>query len=121
MPQDTQNTPQEETQTEHPKKAKTLLIVVIIQGVLLLGGFAVVVGTIIKRLNNPASVAATIKAKNGFGEVVVRVPLGAKLVGTQTTADRLVLRLTDHAGDMLLLMDVRKGVELGRIRLKAGD
>lgn len=125
MAQDTQNSPAEEMQIEqnaqnvgHPPRVKALLSVVIVLGVLLVLGLVVVVGTIIKRLNSPEAAEAAAKSKRGFNEVVVKVPAGAQLVGTQTTADRLVLRLKDADGDMLLLMDVRKGLELGRIRLQ---
>lgn len=118
MQQDTHNPAPEEALPDdahaQPRHVKTLLTVVIVLGILLLVGLAVVVGTIIKRVNDPSP--AKIK-RPGFGEVMMQVPENAELLGTQTTADRLVLRLRDPQGDFLMVLDIRKGIELGRIRL----
>lgn len=118
MQQDTHNPVTEEALPDEgqaqPRHVKTLLTVVIVLGILLLVGLAVVVGTIIKRVNDPST--AKIK-RPGFGKVMLQVPENAELLGTETTADRLVLRLRDDLGDFLLVLDIRKGVELGRIRL----
>jgi len=129
MTQDTQNTdPTEEAGAfdpnlpgqPDPKRVRALLIVVIVLGVLLVGGLAVVVGTIIKRLNDPDT-AVEAKAKRSFGEIQTLVPAGNRIVSMQTTADKLVVQISGPDGESLLIYDVRKGVELGRIKLVAGD
>ena len=103
-----------------PRRVRTLLIVVIVLGILLVGGLAVVVGTIIKRLNDPAA-AVEAKSKRSFGDIQTLVPAGSRIVGMQTTADKLVVQLSGPGGESLLIYDVRKGVELGRIKLLARD
>ena len=128
MTQDTQNTPQTEEPVlvdsdiaqPDPKKVRTLLVVVIVLGVLLFAGLAVVVGTIIKRLNDPATALET-KSKRHFGEIQSLVPKGNRIVSMQTTADKLVVHISGSDGESLLIYDVRKGVELGRIKLVMGD
>ena len=103
-----------------PKRVRALLVVVIVLGVLLVGGLAVVVGTIIKRLNDPDTVAET-KSKRSFGEIQTLVPAGNRIVSMQTTADKLVVQMSGPDGESLLVYDVRKGQELGRIKLIAGN
>ena len=119
MSQDTQNPPP-------ASRVKILLTVVIVLGILLFVGFAVVVGTIMKRLNNPPAIETALEAvqptqKNGVYERVVSVPEGAELVSFRHARGRLVLQLKDAQGDFIVLVDMRKGTELGRIRLQAGN
>ncbi len=129
--QDTQNThkakePEKEPATAsdtpsqptrpNPKRIRVLLIVVLVLGMLLVSGFAVVVGTIIKRLNTPET-ASKIRSKKAFGAIDIIVPQGAQLISTQITENKLVLQLTGPEGDHLLIYDVRKGIELGRLKL----
>lgn len=98
----------------NPRTVRVLLVVTIGLGVLLVIGAAVVIGTVIKRLNNPE----TIPQKPGFGEVEISIPVDAKLVRVDNGDARIVLRLQDQDGDFLILLDPRKGIEKGRIRLK---
>ncbi len=122
MSQDTQNPPP-------ASRVKILLTVVIVLGILLFAGFAVVVGTIIKRLNDaPPAIEKIEKAARGqkheFAEGyehIVAVPKGAGLVNVHHARGRLILQLKDAEGDFIVLVDMRKGTELGRIRLQAGD
>ncbi|MGC6475704.1 MAG: hypothetical protein ACON41_03605 [Parvibaculales bacterium] len=122
MTQDTQINPQAEVsdinQIPQPsaRRVKALLTVVIVLGVLLLVGLAVVVGTIIKRLNNPDAVPES-RVKKGFGVVESLVPAGTRIISTQTTADKLVIQLSGPDGESLMIYDVRKGIELGRIKI----
>ncbi|MGC6471570.1 MAG: hypothetical protein ACON4W_01675 [Parvibaculales bacterium] len=126
MTQDTQNTDLTEgagavePNQPDPRRVRTLLIVVIVLGILLVGGLAVVVGTIIKRLNDPEA-AVEAKSKRSFGDIQTLVPAGSRIVGMQTTADKLVVQLSGPGGESLVIYDVRKGVELGRIKLLARD
>lgn len=101
--------------TPNPTYVRILLITVIGLGVLMVVGAAVVIGTVIKRLNNPE----TIPQKPGFGQTQIEVPAGAELVGVENGATRIVLRLQDEDGPLLILLDPRKGDEKGRIRLQA--
>lgn len=98
----------------NPKTIRVLLVVTIGLGVLLVVGAAVVIGTVIKRLNNPE----TIPQKPGFGEVEISIPAEAELVGVENGDARIVLRLKDEKGPLLILLDPRKGEEKGRVRLQ---
>ena len=110
----TSDVPPSDIQGPNPKTVRVLLIVTIGLGVLLVVGAAVVIGTVIKRLNNPE----TIPQKPGFGQTEISTPAGAELVGVENGDARIVLRLKDEDGPLLILLDPRKGTEKGRVRLK---
>ena len=99
----------------NPKTVRVLLIVTIGLGVLLVVGAAVVIGTVIKRLNNPE----TIPQKPGFGVTEISMPADAQLVGVENGDTRIIVKLKTSKGPLLILLDPRKGTEKGRIRLKA--
>jgi hypothetical protein len=119
MSQPTGNQAAAETSSEEIPQAnsryvRTLLIVVIGLGVLMVGGAIVVIGTVLSRLNNPE----TIPVKPGFGETEISIPADAKLIGVENGDARIVLRLKDDKGPLLILLDPRKGTEKGRVRLQ---
>ena len=120
MPQDTQiksSAPDESQDNAEAVQVNSayvrgLLVVVIVLGVLLLGGVAVVIGTIIQRVNNPKSEAVP----TGFA--LQNIAIGnAKLVAVKNGATRIILQLEDAGGTMLIFIDPRNGAELGRLRL----
>ena len=111
----TSDVPPSDIQGPNPKTVRVLLIVTIGLGVLLVVGAAVVIGTVIKRLNNPE----TIPQKPGFGQTEISIPAGAELVGVENGNARIMLRLKDEDGPLLILLDPRKGTEKGRVRLQA--
>lgn len=115
MSQDTQiNQPVEgEPAGPSPRYVRTLLVVVIGLGVVLLAGAAVVVGTIIKRLNDPE---ANVPVKPGFGTQQIGIN-DAELVDVENGDSRVILRLRDAQGPLLIFVDPRKGTEMGRLRL----
>jgi hypothetical protein len=107
-------TPSAEAPRQHnPTYVRILLITVIGLGVLMVVGAAVVIGTVIKRINNPES----IPQKPGFGETEISIPADARLLRVENGDARIVLRLEDKNGAFLILLDPRKGTEKGRIRL----
>ncbi|MDA8523834.1 DUF6476 family protein [Alphaproteobacteria bacterium] len=119
MSQDTGNQAAAETSSEeipqpNSRYVRTLLVVVIGLGVLMVGGAIVVIGTVLSRLNNPE----TIPVKPGFGETEISIPAGAELVGLENGDARIVLSLKDNNGPLLILLDPRKGLEKGRVRLR---
>lgn len=114
MINETENEGMQMTPPPHPKYVKSLLVIVIVLGIILIGGLAVVIGTIIKRFNDPQTAA---HSQAGFGEVSAQVPQNARLINIQATNKQLILHLQDKEGDFLLLLDMRTGAELGRIRL----
>ena len=96
-----------------PRYVRGLLVVVIGLGLVLLGGAAVVVGTIIKRMNSPDA----IPSKPGFGQVEIQVPAQGELIEVQNGTNRIIVQMRDAQGTLLILLDQRKGEEKGRIRL----
>lgn len=100
-------------QGPNPRTVRALLIVTIGLGVLLVVGAAVVIGTVIKRLNNPE----TIPQKPGFGTTEISIPDDAQLLSVENGDARIVLQMRDGQGAFLVLLDPRKGTERGRIRL----
>ena len=119
MSQDTGNQAAAETYSEeipqpNSRYVRTLLVVVIGLGVLMVGGAIVVIGTVLSRLNN----SETIPVKPGFGETEISIPAGAELVGVENGDARIVLRLKYNKGPLLILLDPRKGLGNGRVRLR---
>ncbi len=104
---------------------RALLITVIVLGVLLVGGLAVVVGTIIKRVTDDTPPPSVDSSKGSLSmtdtgfESVISVPEGAKLIATQTNDKQIVLHLRDDEGDFLLVVNVKTGQEIGRVRFEA--
>ena len=129
----TQNKPENaanenaETPKNMPERTgcvRALLITVIVLGILLVGGLAVVVGTIIKRVtdDSPAPRPETMNGKisisdPGF-ESIINVPESAALMATEINDRKIILHLRDAEGDFLLLVNMKTGQEIGRVRLK---
>ena len=115
MTDHTQNPPDGETEEgSRSRYVRTLLIVVITLGVILLSGVAVVVGTIIKRASSPES---NVPVRPGFGETQIQLPAGSKIDDVIAADGRIVVLVHDARGNLLILLDPRRGEEQGRIRL----
>ena len=118
MSQDTGNQAAAETSSDeipapNPRYVRGLLVVVIVLGVLLVGGAAVVISTVIARLSQPEAAMP-----RDFGTYSISIPSGARLVSVENGASRVILRLEDNQGALLIMLDPRKGVETGRVRLQ---
>jgi uncharacterized protein DUF6476 len=105
---------------------RALKVLVVVMGVLLVAGSAVLVATIMSRLAQrpapPAPAASAATRPVPFGETAVTLPLGSKLVGMQATGNRLVLQVEQPDGRLeLLVLDPDTGTVLGRIELRPGD
>lgn len=105
---------------------RALKVLVVVMGVLLVAGSAVLVATIMSRLTQrpapPAPTASAATRPLPFGEATVTLPPGAKLVGMQATGNRLVLQVERSDGKQeLLVLDPDTGTMLGRIELRPGD
>lgn len=121
MIEHTQNPPDGETEGSTGSRSRyvrTLLTVAITMGVLLVGGVAVVVGTIIKRVSDPET---DVQVRPGFGEMQIQLPAGSEIDDIIASDGRIVVRVRDAGGTMLILLDPRRGEERGRIRLNELD
>jgi len=98
---------------------RALKVLVVVMGVLLIAGFAVVVVTIIGRMTQratPAAVSATHLTP--FGTTSVTLPADSLVMEVQGAGARILLRLDLKDGtEMLLVLDAATGTELGRIKL----
>jgi len=98
---------------------RALKVLVVVMGVLLVAGFAVVVVTIMSRIGQRATPPATATARPvPFGNTSVMLPADSLVMEVQGAGDRIFLRLDLANGtEMLLVLDAATGTELGRIKL----
>ena len=129
----TQNKPENaanenaETEIDLPERTgcvRALLVTVIVLGILLVGGLAVVVGTIIKRVTddspppNPQTINGSLSVTDTGFESIINIPKGSALMATEINDKKIVLHLRDAEGDFLLLVNMKTGQEIGRVRLQ---
>lgn len=98
---------------------RALKVLVVVMGILLIAGFAVVVVTIMGRMTQKAAPAAPAAAHLApFGNTAVTLPADSLVMEVQGAGDRILLRLELKDGtEMLLILDAATGTELGRIKL----
>ncbi len=110
---------------DQQKKRKRLVMLVITLGVLLVAGFAVMVGTIIYRITggdsqqndaattvDTAALAARMQTEFRLGR-----PAGAELVGATSSGDRLTLHFRDGGSDFVLVVDLASGAVISRVEI----
>jgi hypothetical protein len=92
---------------------RALKILVIVMGVMLIGGFALLVAVIAGRLsrgNVPRSFVAT----------TIDIPRDARIGSMTAGADRLVVELVlPQGGHQLIVVDLATGTSIGTIELRA--
>ena len=87
---------------------KTLKRIVIILGVLLVAGFAVVVTTIIYRAANLAT--GNESTPESAATISLNIPDGAKIIGGSKSGDLLTLHFETPAGDeKVVVLDMKTG------------
>jgi hypothetical protein len=85
-----------------------LLVAVVVMGVLIVAGLATV-GVVIA-----VRISATPPAAQ---EAVLDEPAGTRIAGASALSDRLVLRLRGGGSDRVVMVDMRSGKVVGRVRL----
>jgi len=106
-----------------PRQVRVLKIAVIVMGILLVGGFAVVVAGVVyqasqlgdKKAETPAPAHAVLPGV----QTELAVPSGATVTAMALDGNRLALHLKSSAGPEVLVIDVPTGKVISRIRLKA--
>jgi hypothetical protein len=97
------------------RSVRGLKVLVVVMGLMLVGGTAVLIAAIIARAGNRA---AEVRAPR-FERAVIELPEGARVLGTEAAGERLVVRIALAAGgEQLLLIDARNGERLGTIELR---
>lgn len=83
-----------------------------VMGLLLIVGFIALFATIVYRAVAPARQAA------GFGQIEAPIARQGRIGALHLDGDRLAVEVAGPEGAEIILFDVRRGRELGRIRLK---
>ncbi len=114
-----------------PTGVRRMTVAVVVMGVILLVGFATLVGLIIYK-SGKAKKAAIEKARpaivsvdearaiygaNGVSKfVTARIPKGARITGTTVDGDRVFLTIDDGSGSALMMFDAKDWKVLGVAR-----
>jgi hypothetical protein len=94
-----------------------LKILVVVMGIMLIVGFAVLVVMIAGRMSRGGS---TPNAGRAFAAAAIDIPRGARIEAMTAGADRLVLGLAlPEGGRQILIIDLATGSRLGTIELHA--
>ena len=93
---------------------RALKLLVVVMGVMLIGGFALLVAIVAGRLPRGASVPRS------FAATAIDIPRDARIEAMTAGADRLVLELVLPEGRrQLVVVDLGTGARLGTIELRA--
>ena len=96
-------------------KERALRLLVIVLGILLVIGVAVVIITIIYRIVAPDWKASDIRPRI---EAAIEPPVGGELIGMTAAPDRLYLHFELPSGDrIILIVDPDTGRSLGHLRV----
>jgi hypothetical protein len=103
-----------------PRQVRALKITVIVMGILLVGGFAVVVAGIMYQASKLGDnkLAPAVTVLPGV-QAELAVPRGATVTSMALDGDRLALHLKSATGPEVVVIDVRTGKVISRIKLKA--
>ena len=93
---------------------RVLKVLVVVLGVMLIGGFAVLVAVVAGRLSRGGS------APCSFAATAIDIPRDARIEAMTVGTDRLVLELVlPQGGRQLVVVDLATGARLGTIELHA--
>jgi hypothetical protein len=100
---------------------RSLKILVVVMGVMLVGGFiALVVSIAYRAKHRQATAPAASVAPAPYAAPPIELPAGARIEAMALGADRLVLNIITPDGDReLLVLDLASGRRLGTIPLRA--
>ena len=105
-----------------PRQVRVLKIAVIVMGVLLVGGFAFVLATIVYQASHPAQDASVTAAKSMPGQAALSidlpVPAGAAVTAMSLDGNRLAVHLSGPAGPEIAVIDLASGKVVANVRLK---
>jgi hypothetical protein len=97
---------------------------VVIMGIMLVVGFIAVIFIIALRavqLGEPGGSGDTIsQSPHGFARLDVEIERNTLISQIELNGDRMAIHVTHDAGDEIILIDIRTGQLLGRVRLVEG-
>ncbi len=116
-----------EAGADAPPSYTILKFIVIFLGVLLVGGFMFLVGTIAYRIANsgdePVVEGAAAKETRAvaelLGEIEVLLPAGATVTGHSLEGDRLSIAIATADGPKILIVDLKSGKTISTVSLKS--
>jgi len=126
---DTSQTTPEQPQTAGPEEfegpisprgQRILKFAVVIMGIMLVVGFMVVVGTIAYRAVKLSQADPSITDapdKHGFSRLDVDVAPDTLISQIELDGNRMAVHVTKNAADEILIIDIKRGALLGRVRL----
>ena len=92
---------------------RTLKVLVVVMGIMLIGGSAVLVAVIAGRLSHKGGTPRSFAA-------ALDIPRGARIEAMAAGADRLVLAMVlPEGGRQLLVIDLTTGTRVGTVELRA--
>ena len=108
-----------------PKGVMALKIAIVVMGLMIIGGIALVIGRMIYMASSPQSTtpsAATTPAYTSdlAPEQTVTLPQGAIVEQTNISGNRLLVRYKAGSSSEILIYDLAAGRALSRIRLDTG-
>ncbi|MBM3600661.1 MAG: hypothetical protein FJX35_20860 [Alphaproteobacteria bacterium] len=99
---------------------RTLKVLVVVMGLLLIAGVAIFITEIVRRLvaMRPPVTATTTAIGPGFDEKTVELPKNGRLTGVHTESGRVILRvLLPGNRETLIVLDLATGERLGTINV----
>jgi Family of unknown function (DUF6476) len=93
---------------------RALKILVVVMGVMLIGGFALLMAIVAGRFSRSGSVPRS------FAATAIDIPRGARIGAMTAGTDRLVVELVlPEGGGQLVVVDLATGARLGTIEMRA--
>ena len=105
-----------------PRQVRLLKIAVIVMGILLVGGFALVLATIVyqaSRLGEGKEAPVPRQAGMPVIESELVIPPGTTITSLSLDGDRLALHLSSAAGAEIAVVDIKTGKVVSRLKLKS--
>ena len=101
-----------------PRQVRVLKIAVIVMGILLVGGFAFVLAAIVYQASKGGQSAAGVGTPPAGIEAELPIPKDATVTALSLDGDRLALHLQTSAGPEIVVIDLKSGKTLARVKLK---
>jgi hypothetical protein len=98
-----------------PRQVRALKIAVIVMGILLVGGFAFVLAAIVYQASKGGQSAAG--SGPAGSETALPIPKDATIAAMSLDGDRLALHLTSAAGPEIVVIDLKSGSVISRVKL----
>jgi hypothetical protein len=100
-----------------PRQVRVLKIAVIVMGILLVGGLALVLATIAYQVSRGGKYKGA-SPLGAYREIEFAIPKNAAVMSLGLDGDRLALHVKSKSGQEIAVIDLRTGKVLSRVKLK---